>query len=77
MVFEKDVEGAMDGEANELRGVESNKYTKKTNDHNKAKAIEVYRACFQRKLFGEGLFTRNGGGEESRRETENEVNLWK
>ena len=48
MVFEKDVEGAMDGKANEPRGVGNGKYAEKAHDHNKAKAIEVYWARLQR-----------------------------
>ena len=49
MVFENYVERAMDGEANEPRGVGNCKYTEKVNDNNKAKTIEVYCARLQRK----------------------------
>ena len=65
MVFEKDVEGAMDSEANEPRGAGNGDHTVKANDHNKTKTIEVHWACLQRKKFGERMFTRNGGEEES------------
>ena len=48
MVFEKDVEGAMDGESNEARGAGNGEYTEEANDHNKTIAIEVFWACLQR-----------------------------
>ena len=49
MVFDKDVEGDVDGDVNEPRGVRNGKHIEKANDNNKAKTIEVYWACFQRK----------------------------
>ena len=49
MVFEKDVEGAMDCETNEPRGVRNGEYSEKANDNNKAKTVEANWVCLQRK----------------------------
>ena len=49
VVFEKDVKGVMDGEANEPRGDGNGEYIKNANDNNKVTTIEVYWACLQRK----------------------------
>ena len=45
VVFKEDVEGAMDGEANEPRSVGMGKYIQEARDHNKAEATEIYWPC--------------------------------
>ena len=59
VVFEKDMEGSLDGQKKQCGGIESGRHLKNAALYNQKEAAEIPGPCIERKELGKGLLTWN------------------